>query len=119
MQKNLRTGPKMFGLNKEVFKERQASAIRRALQATRLTTKEIAYALGVDGDTFSYWARGQGTINGAAICALDALFCSCGYYGFIEDIYGEVFARRRDRALKLQKEAERMRATADLMEAVA
>jgi transcriptional regulator with XRE-family HTH domain len=109
----------MFGLNKVEFRERQVNAIRRALAATRLSYKEIAYALGVDGDTFAAWARGEGNLHGAAIDALDNLFCSHGYYAFINDIYGQVFARRRERALKLQQEADRMRATADIMEAVA
>lgn len=109
----------MFGLEKEKFKERTERALWKAQRETRLTAKEIAYALGVDGDTYAYWARGQGTLNGAAIDALDRLFCAYGYYGFIPDIYGDVFTRRRERALKLAKEAERMRATAEIMEAVA
>jgi hypothetical protein len=65
------------------------------------------------------WTSQPGWNAGAAIDALDRLFCAYGYYGFIPDIYGEVFTRRRERALKLAKEAERMRATADIMEAVA
>lgn len=100
----------MFGVNKVEFRERQARAIFRAMQATRLTTKEVAYALGICGDSFANWSRGSGTLNGAAIDALDRLFCSVGYYGFIEDMYGQLLAMRRDRALELEAEAKRLRA---------
>jgi len=109
----------MFGINRVEFREKQAEAIRRALKATRLTPKEIAGALGVDSDTFLNWAKGSGTLNGAAIEALDRLFLSVGYYGLIEDIYGELIAKRRERATALEREAQRLRATGDLMGAVA
>jgi hypothetical protein len=104
----------MFGINRVDFRERQENAIRRALKATRLTTKEIAYSLGVDGDTFLSWSKGAGTLNGAAIDALDRLFCSCGYFGFIEDIYGHLFALRRERAAELEQQAAKLRAIGSL-----
>lgn len=99
----------MFGINRVEFRERQENAIRRALQSTRLTTKEIAYALGVDGDTFLNWSKGQGVLNGAAIDALDRLFCSVGYFGFIEDMYGQLLALRRQRATELEQQAAKLR----------
>lgn len=99
----------MFGVNKVEFREKQKAALYRAVRATRLTTKEIAYALGVDSDTFLNWSKGEGTINGASIEALDRFFCAHGYFALIEDIYGDLFRLRRQRADELEKQAAQLR----------
>ena len=119
MSKALPGNRKMFGVNRVEFLETQKRALRLALLHTRLTPKEIAYALGTHGDTFLNWVNGSGRLDPAAIDPLDRLFCSVGYYNFFTDMYGDVITRRRDRALKLEKEAQRLRATADMVEAVA
>jgi hypothetical protein len=119
MSKALPGNRKMFGVNRVDFLTTQKRALREALRQTRLTPQEIAYALGAHGDTFLNWVNGKGRLDPAAIDPLDKLFCSVGYYQFFPDMFGEVFTRRRERVLRLEKEAERMRAHADLMEAVA
>jgi hypothetical protein len=109
----------MFGVNRVDFLVTQKRALREALRQTRLTPQEIAYALGAHGDTFLNWCNGTGRLDPAAIDPLDRLFCSVGYYKFFPDMFGDVITRRRERALKMQQEADRMRASADLMEAIA
>lgn len=108
MEKNLPSNRKLFGMKTEDFRKRQQDALQKRLQGA-LTAKQIAYAIGVHGDTFLNWANGYTIMNGPAIEAVNGFFESIGDWNFIADIYGEIGVRRRQRAEQLETQAKRLR----------
>lgn len=106
---------KMFPVDKEGFRQRQAWALRRRMTDMGITAKMLANALDNHPDTVSGWANGTYTMCGASVTAVDQYFQSRGDWTFFEEIYGDVGERRIQQAQHLERQAQRLRATAEAM----
>src|SRR3546814_16713919 len=81
---------KMFPVDKEGFRQRQAWALRRRMTDMGVTAKMLANALDHHPDTASGWANGTYTMFGASVAAHDPFFQSSGDWPFFEERFGAV-----------------------------
>src|SRR3546814_18511397 len=65
---------KMFPVDKEGFRQRQAWALRRRMTDMGITAKMLANALANHPDTVSGWANGTYTQSEASVAAVDQVF---------------------------------------------
>lgn len=103
---------KMFGVDKEGFRARQARALQWRMADMGITAKMLAHAIDKHPDTVQGWAAGIYTMCGASVEAVDRYFQSRGDWTFFEEIYGDLGARRMRQAEQLERQAQRLRATA-------
>src|SRR3546814_20702686 len=80
---------KMFPVDKEGFRQRQAWALRRRMTDMGVTAKMLANALDNHPDTVSGWANGTYTMCGASVAAVDQFFQSRGDWTFFGVIRSE------------------------------
>lgn len=93
------------------FLQRQRDALSRRVQpAGPLTFKQIGHAIGMSADTVGRWSRGEVVMDAATVDALDQFFIGCGDVTFLVELYGE------QRAIAMQRRADRMRKEAEAIE---
>jgi transposase-like protein len=107
MQKNFPSNRKLFGMNKEVLRQRQMNALQSRNDAG-ITDKVIARAIDCHPDTVGNWRRGITEMKIGDLIALDHFFSSMGDWQFVEQVCGELAVRRRHHAMQLKAKAERM-----------
>jgi hypothetical protein len=115
MEKNFPSNRKLFGMNKEVLRQRQMSALQSRNDAG-LTDKVIARAIARHPDTVGNWRTGKTELKIGDLIALDHFFSSIGDWQFVEQVCGELAVRRRLHAKQLQEKAERMLKQAEWIE---
>lgn len=71
-----------------MFRDRLIAALsKRLYPAGRLHRKELAFALGVHGDTFNRWLRGEGSPAGEMVSELVRFFWHQGDRGFAAELF--------------------------------
>src|SRR5690606_11326019 len=71
-----------------MFRDRLISALSQRLTPRgTLRRKELAYALGVHGDTFNRWMRGEGSPTSEMTAALVRFFWSAGDRSFASELF--------------------------------
>lgn len=90
-----------------------AEALRRRLHPnTGLHPAQLAYALGVNGETIRTWLRGHACPNGAAIDALLRFFYYAGDHGFAVELFGSAITplARKAKVVKALEALDQARA---------
>jgi transcriptional regulator with XRE-family HTH domain len=96
-----------------------AEALRRRLHPnTGLHSDQLAYALGMNGDTVRAWLRGHNTPNGEAVSELLRFFYASGDYGFAVELFGDAVTPLTKRA-RLREAVEAIERAKEALEAVA
>jgi hypothetical protein len=96
-----------------------AEALRRRLHPnTGLHSDQLAFAIGMNGDTVRAWVRGHNVPNGEAISELLRFFYSAGDYGFAVELFGEAVTPLTQRA-RVREAVEALDRAREALEAVA
>lgn len=109
---------KDFRVNRAAIRARQMAALQTRHTAG-LTDKVIGRAIERHPETVGNWRLGLTEMGAGDLIALEEFFASPGDFSFIEQMCGDLAARRRARAAQLQAQAAKLLESAALLESEA